>query len=118
MRGISCQYCGEVHWNGETCAKREKASHTRVGLQVIDDEHFCLAGKVYPGLNGDRPLDSKKGFNDELKAKGLVHSSPKEMRDGPAKKNDVLLAEQIQETYGIPAHEARQYARDAIAGRA
>jgi hypothetical protein len=128
MTGRYCKTCGCVHFGDVTCAQARADDHRTkkrmremlkgpTNIIVQDDEHFCLAGKVYPGLNGGRPMESKKAFNDELKAKGLVHSSPREMRDGPAKKNDVLLGEQIQETYGIPAHEARQYARDAIAGR-
>jgi hypothetical protein len=117
MKGVLCRYCGEVHWAGETCAGREAARSAGPGLTIVTDDRFCLAGKIYPGLNGNRPMESKKALACELEDRGLVHSSPREIRDGPAKKNDVLLAEHIAETYDVPMSEARDYANAALAGR-
>jgi len=116
MKGVLCRQCKKVHWNGEPCPHREAARES-LGVLVLDDGRFAFAGKRYPGLNNNQPMESKKAFEKELADKGLVHSSPREMREGPRKTNEHHLVEQIQETYGVSAPEARQAAQDALAGR-
>jgi hypothetical protein len=70
MKGILCRYCGEVHWNRATCAKRQQVAEGRAPT-VQTDENWSRFGMVEPGFNGNRPLESRAAFEAERKAKGM-----------------------------------------------
>lgn len=76
------------------CGKRAMRSAV-VAPRVLTDSNFAMHGRVYPGINGNRPIESRRAFLNEVAAKGLDHCSVGEIIRGPPKSLDRVREEQF-----------------------
>ena len=78
------------------CGKRTmRAKVSAPGLRT--DTNFPMQGKVYPGINHNRPIESRSAFLKEVASKGLDWCSVKEIARGPKKSLDRVREERFAE---------------------
>ena len=78
------------------CGKRTmRAKVSAPGLRT--DTNFPMYGKVYPGINRNRPITSRRDFLREVESKGLDYCSIGEIVRGPRKSLDQVREERFAE---------------------